>query len=196
MVTQMVLRKDSLTRFAILTLFPLFVGGSILLLFVPLTPMDSGSRLQPSFPPSDYVVPRNSINSPTEDQVRGFALEQNLEHTSLEEAKSLLISKYAQEGFLLYQKNCSHCHGIFGDGDGTFADSFRLKATKLVIGGSPSSPALRDRYLFWRISEGSQGLPPEARPWDSTMPAWKDSLTTEEIFKIILALQKGLRHVH
>ncbi len=35
---------------------------------------------------------------------------------------------------------------------------------------------------------GSDSLPAEASPWDSAMPAWKDDLTDDQIWKIVLAV--------
>ena len=44
-----------------------------------------------------------------------------------------------------------------------------------------------ESYAFWRIKEGGRGLPMAASPWDSAMPAWKDELSDEEIWKIVMA---------
>ena len=42
-------------------------------------------------------------------------------------------------------------------------------------------------HPYWRIQEGSLGLPPIATPWESAMPPWGDELTADEIWKIIMA---------
>ncbi|MCH7874549.1 MAG: hypothetical protein IH965_04545 [Gemmatimonadetes bacterium] len=44
-----------------------------------------------------------------------------------------------------------------------------------------------ESYPFWRIEEGAPGLPAIATPWNSAMPSWKDQLTSDEIWRIILA---------
>ena len=62
---------------------------------------------------------------------------------------------------------------------------FRLKPVDFRDPGTIGT--LVEPYAFWRIKEGGPGLPPEASPWDSAMPLWKDELTDEEIWKIILA---------
>lgn len=62
---------------------------------------------------------------------------------------------------------------------------FRLKPVDFRDLGTIAT--LVESYLFWRIKEGGLGLPPQASPWDSAMPAWKDELSDEEIWKIILA---------
>jgi hypothetical protein len=41
--------------------------------------------------------------------------------------------------------------------------------------------------VFWRVNEGAEGLPPVSTPWDSAMPTWRDDLSADEIWKIILS---------
>ena len=47
---------------------------------------------------------------------------------------------------------------------------------------------LRDSFLFWRIAKGGPGLPEEAAPWDTAMPAWEKFLKEEEIWEVVLFL--------
>ncbi len=93
--------------------------------------------------------------------------------------------KLLEEGRVLYQKNCRPCHGTAAGGDGPMGWGFRLKPADFRDPGTIAT--LVEAYLFWRIKEGGPGLPPEASPWDSAMPSWKNELTDEEIWKIILA---------
>ncbi len=93
--------------------------------------------------------------------------------------------KLLDEGRVLYQKNCRPCHGTTAGGDGPMGWGFRLKPANFRDPGTIAT--LVEAYLVWRIKEGGVGLPPEASPWDSAMPAWKDELTEEDIWKIILA---------
>jgi len=86
---------------------------------------------------------------------------------------------------VLYQKNCRPCHGTTARGDGPMAWGLRLKPVNFVDPGTIAT--LVEAYLFWRIKDGGPGLRPEASPWDSAMPAWKDELSDEEIWKIIVA---------
>ncbi len=93
--------------------------------------------------------------------------------------------KLLEEGRVLYQKNCRPCHGTAAGGDGPMGWGFRLKPVDFRDPGTIAT--LVEGYLVWRIKEGGPGLPPEGSPWDSAMPSWKDELTDEEIWKIILA---------
>lgn len=94
-------------------------------------------------------------------------------------------AKYVEEGRILYQINCRACHGTKGDGDGPMARGFRLKPANFRDPGTIATVV--EAYTFWRIREGGPGLPREASPWDSAMPAWKDELSDEQIWKVIMA---------
>jgi mono/diheme cytochrome c family protein len=93
--------------------------------------------------------------------------------------------KLLEEGQVLFQKNCRPCHGTTAGGDGPMGWGFRLKPANFRDPGTIAT--LVEAYLVWRIKEGGVGLPPGASPWDSAMPMWKDELTDEQIWKIILA---------
>jgi mono/diheme cytochrome c family protein len=84
------------------------------------------------------------------------------------------------EGDILYQANCSSCHGYTGEGDGTASDGLEPKPKNLA----ETQPNLSDSYLFWRISEG--GL---MEPFNSMMPGWKGLLSDEKIWQVIAFLR-------
>lgn len=98
---------------------------------------------------------------------------------------TVVEAKSVEDGRVLYQKNCRPCHGTTAGGDGPMSWGFRLKPANFRDPGTIAT--LVEGYLFWRIKEGGPGLPAQASPWDSAMPSWKDELTDEEIWKIILA---------
>ena len=84
------------------------------------------------------------------------------------------------EGEVLYQANCSSCHGFTGKGDGTAASGLEPRPENLAQNQS----ALSDAYLFWRISEG--GL---IKPFNSLMPAWKGLMNEEKIWQVVSYLR-------
>ena len=90
-----------------------------------------------------------------------------------------------EEGRVLFQINCRPCHGTPADGQGPMAYGFRLKPANFR--SEDTIATVIEAYAFWRIKEGGIGLPAEGSPWDSAMPAWKDELTDDEIWKIIAA---------
>ena len=86
----------------------------------------------------------------------------------------------ALEGEVLYQSNCSSCHGFTGEGDGTASAGLDPKPQNLA----QQQSGLSDAYLFWRISDG--GL---MEPFNSLMPAWRGLFDEEQIWQLITYLR-------
>lgn len=84
------------------------------------------------------------------------------------------------QGEILYQANCSSCHGSTGEGDGPASGGIDPKPGNIAT----RQANLSDSYLFWRISEG--GL---MEPFNSIMPGWKGILSAEKIWQVITYLR-------
>ncbi|MEE8536581.1 MAG: cytochrome c [Acidobacteriota bacterium] len=89
------------------------------------------------------------------------------------------------EGQLLFQTNCRPCHGTPANGEGPMAYGFRLRPANFR--SEDTIATVIEAYAFWRIREGGIGLPNAGSPWDSAMPAWKDELSDDQIWRIIAA---------
>lgn len=77
-------------------------------------------------------------------------------------------------GKVLFEAQCSSCHGPGGKGDGPAGQALNPPAadlTKVTEG---------DDYEFYRISEGGGFA-----PYNSAMPPHKSTLTEDQIWKII-----------
>lgn len=98
--------------------------------------------------------------------------------------------KNLADGEWLYDINCSACHGGNLDGNGPEAEGFFPRPASFINLLTTIQP--KESYLFWRIKEGGPGLPKGWRPWGSAMPAWKEELTDEEIWKIILYIYEAV----
>ena len=96
------------------------------------------------------------------------------------------------EGAEVYIKNCHYCHGDKLDGKGPYAQG--LNPIPLNFQDIGTIAQLQESFLFWRIATGGAGLPDEAAPWLSAMPAWENFLTEEEIWKVILFLYDYTGH--
>jgi mono/diheme cytochrome c family protein len=83
-------------------------------------------------------------------------------------------------GKQLYAANCASCHGVEAMGDGPASASLNPQPKPLAM----EMKALSDDYLYWRIAEGGA-----FSPFSSAMPAWKRSLSEDEIWQIIAFLR-------
>jgi hypothetical protein len=92
--------------------------------------------------------------------------------------------QHVENGRKVYYRNCVFCHGDTLAGTGMFVHGLDPIPTNLP----ETIPSLRDTFLFWRISKGGPGLPEEAGPWDTAMPAWENFLKEDEIWDVILFL--------
>lgn len=85
----------------------------------------------------------------------------------------------------LYFRDCAPCHGAKHDGDGPEA---RAQSLRPVSFRDPGTIAvLVEDAVYWRVNEGAAGLPPVSTPWDSAMPAWRDDLEADDLWRIVLS---------
>jgi len=89
-------------------------------------------------------------------------------------------SSAAAAGQEIFQNQCASCHGEDAKGDGPAAASLNPKPADLADNQS----RMTDGYLYWRIAEGGQ-----MDPFNSAMPAWKGTLTEEQIWQVITYLR-------
>ncbi len=94
--------------------------------------------------------------------------------------------KRVENGRRTYYRNCVFCHGDTMAGNGMFVHGLDPIPTNFTDQGAIGM--LRDTFLLWRISKGGPGLPEEAGPWDTAMPAWEKFLKEEEMWETILFL--------
>jgi mono/diheme cytochrome c family protein len=80
-------------------------------------------------------------------------------------------------GKKLYEENCALCHGAGGLGNGEAGKN--LDPPPANIAAFTKMPMASDGYLLWTISEGGV-------PVGSAMPPFKDKLTDDQIWKIVL----------
>ena len=99
------------------------------------------------------------------------------------------IPKHVAAGGEIYIRNCMYCHGDNLDGKGHFAHGFNPPPANFQDPGTIAM--LQEAYLFWRIAKGGPGLPKEATPWNSVMPAWEDRLTEEQTWQVIMYLYEA-----
>ena len=91
-------------------------------------------------------------------------------------------AKTIGEGRTLYQDNCASCHGATGMGDGEAANS--LNPSPALLAYMIQMPMAVDEYMLWSISDGGEAF-------GTDMPAFKDALKRDEIWKIIAYMRAG-----
>ena len=96
------------------------------------------------------------------------------------------FATHVAKGGEIYIRNCMYCHGDNLDGKGHFAHGFNPPPANFQDPGTIAK--LQEAYLYWRIAKGGPGLPKEATPWNSVMPAWEDRLSEEQIWQVIMYL--------
>ncbi len=84
------------------------------------------------------------------------------------------------KGKEIYETYCLACHGKDGKGDGPAGKELSPKPSDLSF--IMKRHIATDEYLFWTISEGG-------KPVGSSMPAYKDVLSEEEIWAVITYLR-------
>jgi len=91
-------------------------------------------------------------------------------------------TKFIRVGGSLYKSNCVACHGSGGLGDGEAGRD--LTPSPAFLEYLVKRPRAVDEYLLWTISEGGA-------QFGTKMPAFKDKLTDDEIWQIVVYMRAG-----
>lgn len=147
-------------RLGALGIPPLIVGYTIFLNLAPsYTPPPTVSVVHSS-PPLEYVAVENPITTADPSTLPGD--DPNIKY-----------------GEILYQNNCSPCHGKDADGKGSEAEGFQPRPADFTDMGTIAQ--LQQSYLLWRIAEGGW-----EEPFFSSMPKWGLDMDEDEMWKIIM----------
>jgi mono/diheme cytochrome c family protein len=95
----------------------------------------------------------------------------------------------AEAGAEIYEINCASCHGVEGKGDGPAAEALDPKPASLA--DAHMMEDMSDGALFWRVSEGGA-----MEPFNSAMPAWKETLSEDEIWQVITYIREFAEDDH
>ena len=85
-------------------------------------------------------------------------------------------------GGALYRERCAGCHDPSGMGHGDAG--LALYPSPALLADLIRMPQAVDEYLLWAISEGGA-------PFGTQMPAFKDTLSQEQIWQIITYMRAG-----
>lgn len=99
------------------------------------------------------------------------------------------LDKHIENGKRIYFENCVHCHGSDLDGRGYFVQAFN--PLPQPFRGTNTIALLPESFIFWRIARGWRALPSGSKQWDSSMPAFEDFLTENEIWQVTLYIYEA-----
>ena len=89
-----------------------------------------------------------------------------------------------KRGAMLFDRNCSSCHGWSGHGTGP--EGFFLVPAPADLQWLTQAPRERSgSYIYWSIAEGGA-------KFESEMPAYKQSLSKEDIWALSAYLRAGM----
>jgi cytochrome c oxidase cbb3-type subunit III len=124
-----------------------------------------------TYPPDYYLL----AESGRADEHNGF----DPHHAHEKPATFDNLSKIERRGESLYQKNCAFCHAADGTGRNWIGSFIEPNATDLT---SAKTGALEKTKLTAVIADGVEG---------SSMPAWKNVLTTAEIDAVVAYVSRA-----
>jgi len=176
---------QGMLRMAVLVMVPFLVGWGVYARTAPNVKPPVMIRVQHPTLPGRFEPMINPMRIPNDEMVKKYTEKYGLAALPIEEAKKVFVEKATAEGRDLFQVNCRPCHGSKADGNGPMAWGFRLRPADFTDPGTIATVV--EPFIFWRINEGAFGLPAESSPWDSAMPAWKDEIPEEDMWKIVLA---------
>jgi len=89
-----------------------------------------------------------------------------------------------RRGAAIFDRHCSSCHGWSGQGTGS--EGFFLVPAPADLEWLARKPRNRsDPYIYWSIAEGGKAF-------DSEMPAFKRTLTKQDIWSVTAYLRAGM----
>jgi mono/diheme cytochrome c family protein len=94
--------------------------------------------------------------------------------------------KTVERGAAVYEQNCASCHGATGAGDGPMGRTLSPPPANLAL--LAQMPMVQwDPYMYWTVAEGGTRF-------GTAMPAFKDSLSKDDIWAVIAYIQARLPH--
>ncbi len=163
-----------------------------------IVPLAAGSFVYAKMVPSfEAPLELRSIHPAPPSSIRAFGKRYDLlklenPYRKLETEDPERFRKMVAEGGKVYIQNCQFCHGDKLDGRGPYARA--LNPVPLNFQDVGTIAQLQESFLFWRIATGGPGLPKEGAPWISSMPVWRDFLSEDETWQVILFLYDYTGH--
>jgi mono/diheme cytochrome c family protein len=132
---------------------------------------------------SDEGPPRWAANMVRKEQVVMHGVPQP--YASMRDPRPDTQAKL-EHGRAIFERHCAACHGWTGEGTGP--DAFAQIPAPADLEWLARTPSKRAQpYMYWTIAEGG-------RSFESDMPAFKGSLSKQDIWSVIAYIRAGLPH--
>jgi len=105
---------------------------------------------------------------------------------ALSDSSPSKFAEHVARGKVVYYENCFYCHGDTLAADGHYAKSVNPLPANFQDPGV--LPQLTEAFLYWRVAKGGPGMPDAGGPWDSSMPAWENFLSEDDMWNVIAFL--------
>jgi mono/diheme cytochrome c family protein len=145
---------------------------------------DAPPRIRSVHPP-----PPNAIKIKTPNMKEAHTFNVIKESSPIRELESSDPAKFAEHvarGKAVYYENCFYCHGDTLAADGHYAP--RVNPMPANFQDPGVLPQLSEAFLYWRVTKGGPGMPDAGGPWDSSMPAWENFLSEDDMWNVIAFL--------
>jgi mono/diheme cytochrome c family protein len=94
------------------------------------------------------------------------------------------VAAKLSRGAIVFDRQCSSCHGWTGQGTGP--EAFALVPAPADLEWLARTPRIRSEpYMYWSIAEGG-------RQFESDMPAFKRTLSKSDTWAVIAYIRAGL----
>lgn len=145
---------------------------------------DAPPRVRSVHPPPPNAI---KVKSPGMKEAHEFnVIRDDSPIRALEASDPEKFAKHVARGKVVYYQNCYYCHGDTLAGDGHYARKVNPLPANFQDPGV--LPQLTEAFLYWRVTKGGPGMPDAGGPWDSSMPAWENFLSEEDMWSVIAFL--------
>ncbi len=145
---------------------------------------DAPPRIRSVHPPPPSAI---KVKTPNMKEAHTFnVIEDDSPIRGLAESDPDAFAEHVARGKVVYYQNCFFCHGDTLAGDGHYASKVNPLPANFQDPGV--LPQLTEAFLYWRVTKGGPGMPDAGGPWDSSMPAWENFLSEDDMWNVIAFL--------
>jgi mono/diheme cytochrome c family protein len=145
---------------------------------------DAPPRIRSVHPPPPSAI---KVKTPGMKEAHTFSvIKDDSPIRALEQTDPAKFAEHIARGKVVYYQNCFYCHGDTLAADGHFARKVNPLPANFQDPGV--LPQFTEAFLYWRVTKGGPGMPDAGGPGDSSMPAWENFLSEDDMWNVIAFL--------